>query len=351
MCGYWEGFSFRPSLLKVSMLKEIGPYYNTDHFERAYAVEYKLRGFKSVFFDTYCCLHIGKLTWEKSATNSYTLNNMGQFSLNKEKLSVNVQSSDVNMFKQFKDSNNNKLTHFVRKEVRQIVALNDFERKVLVGNEFNYLRPIASSLLFHINMFLECKSNFMLFLKDSVKLCDDFSTKLESYMNCEFDLIILDNIISDTCSDCGLINVDEKINFNNYNGYVISKRGINKVMEYISRNGIKNANYLDNMINMQVFRTNKIYDCDNIMIDTTINYETLYKKYDGYKFYCLMDSYGHDINYLNGKSVDEIKAECDRMNGKAFNTLGWIKGNVTNENQFINLPSTSNICDGFYVRI
>ncbi len=348
--AYWPGFSFRPSLLKVSMLKEIGPYYNTDHFERAYADEYKSRDFKSVFFDTYCCLHIGKLTWQQSV-NSYALNNMGQFSLDKEKLAVNVQSSDVNMFKQFKEHNNNKLSHFVRKDVKQIVGLNDFERKVLVGNEFNYLRPIASSLLFHINMFLECKSNFMLFLKDSVKLCDDFSTKLDEYMKCEFDLIILENTISNTCNDCGLISVDEKINFSIYNGYFISKRGINKVMEYVSRNGIKNINYLDNMINMQVFRTNKICDYENIVNDTTINYETLYKKYDGYKFYCLMDSFGHDINYIGKKSVDEIKLECDKIGGCCFNTLGWIKGNMTKEEQFINLPSTTNICEGLYVKI
>jgi hypothetical protein len=350
-CGYWPGFSFRPSVLKVNMLKEIGPYYNTNHFELAYAVEYKLRGFNSVFFDTYCCIHTGKKTWEATATNSYALNNMGQFSLNNDMLTVFVLSTDIDIFKQFKEHNNNKLPYYVRKDVKQLIGLNDFERKVLVGNVFNYLRPVASKLLYHINMFMECRSKFMLFLKDSVRLCDNFSAKLESYMKSDFDLIILDNEKTDTCNDCGLISIDDKINFDDYNGYLISKKGIAKVIDYVTKNGIKNVNYLNNLNDMVVFKTDKICDWTNILYDKITNNEALYRHYDGYKFYCLMDSYGSDLNYIGKKPVNEIKEECEKMGGIAFNSLGWIKSKITDENQFINLPMCTDISDGLYVKI
>lgn len=66
-CGYWPHFSFRPSMLKVSMLKDVGSFYNTGHFEMQYANEYNALGYKSAFFDTFSCIHIGKKTWEKVA--------------------------------------------------------------------------------------------------------------------------------------------------------------------------------------------------------------------------------------------------------------------------------------------
>ena len=349
-CGYWEGFSFRPSLLKVSMLKDVGTYYNTDHFERAYAVEYKLRGYLSAFFDTYCCLHIGKKTWESSA-NSYTLNSMGQFTLNKDNLIVNVLSDDINMFKNFKEHNKNKLPYYNRCNVKQIVGLNDFEKKILVGNEFNYLRPIVSKLLFHVNMFLNCKSKNLLFLKDGVRLYDTFSKKLEEFMKGDYDLILLDNDVDIN----ELRNVKEPIDFDNYSGYLISKSGMVKILEFINKNGIKNGNYLMGIENMNVFRCEKLYDVEFDMnankIMVVIENDTLYKKYDGYKFYSLMDSYGNDVSYIGSKSVDEIKLETEKLGAMAFNTLGWIKNVVTPEGQFINLPNSSQTCDGLYVKI
>lgn len=347
-CGYWEGFSFRPSVVKVNVLKDVGPYYNTDHFERAYAVEYKLRGYKSAFFDTHCCLHTGKKTWEK-APNSYTLNNTGQFNLDKSNLSVNVLKSNIDTFRDFKECNMNKLPHFVMCDVKQIGGLDDFEKNVLLGNEFSYLRPIASKLLYHINMFRHCKSKNMLFLRDTVRLDDTFNSKLEKLMKSNFDLILLDNENGDNEE---VVNINEKINFDMYYGYLISNKGMGKIIEFVSENKIKNENYLDGIQNLNMFRCHKLYDVDvDISVTVPINENTLYKHYDGYKFYCLMDSFGHDLNYIEKKPIDEIKNETEKLGGKAFNTLGWIKHSITPEDQFINLPNSNQTCDGLYVKI
>ncbi len=77
---YWPHYSLRPSMLKIKVLKEIGKYRNNNgHFEMDYAKRYISLGYKSAFFDTICCFHIGKCTWEKG-NNAYTLNNVDQFS-------------------------------------------------------------------------------------------------------------------------------------------------------------------------------------------------------------------------------------------------------------------------------
>jgi hypothetical protein len=180
----------------------------------------------------------------------------------------------------------------------------------------------------------------MLFLRDGVKLCDGFTNKLELYMKSEFDIMLFDNECDAT-----------KINFDDYYGYLISKNGMDKVINYVKKNKIKSINYLDGLIDMKICKISKMYEYENIVNYDYVDTNTLYKKLDGYKFYSLMDSYGHDINYVGNKPIDEIKAECEKLNGIAFNTLGWIKNVVTPEEQFINLPGCTNTFDGFYVKI
>lgn len=342
-CAYWEGFSFRPSVLKVSVLRDVGTYYYTDHFERAYAVEYKLRGYKSAFFDAHCCIHIGKKTWESATggiSNSYTLNNMGQFSLNKEIISVNVlNDNNIDMFKKFKEHNKNELLQYSRCQVKQITGLDDFERKVLVGNEFNYLRPIASNALYHINMMRNCKSKNMLFLRDTVRLHVSFKVKLEEYIKSEYDIIVFGDKVSD--------NLD----LDNCYGYLVSIGGMTKIIEHVIKNGIKNMNYLDG-IKLNVTLFDKVYDIDNDgLVKKDNNCDNLYKKIDGYKFYCLMDSFGHDVGYVGQKPLDELLKETEKLGGDSFNTLGWIKKGVTTEDQFINLPNSNGNHCGLYVKI
>ena len=105
-CAYWPHFSFRPSLLKRSVLLAIGKYNEgISHFEMDYSHRYVSKGFKSVFLDGIYCLHIGRLTSQredKRIPNAYELNGEAQFS-GKEKqkkrfsLGSNVKTYVVNM--------------------------------------------------------------------------------------------------------------------------------------------------------------------------------------------------------------------------------------------------------------
>ena len=332
-CGYWEGFSFRPSVLKVDVLKDVGSYYNTGHFERAYAIEYKLKGYKSIFFDTYTSLHIGKKTWESSA-NSYALNNMKQFSLGDVGLNVNVLTSDVEKWGMFKENVKEIIGQYTRCEVKKIVKLGDSEKKLFCGNDFGYDRVMISSIMTHLNLMRDNKCEWMIFLRDDVIFKDKFKVMWNDLVNVlkgECDLVLLDGKV-DVC-------------FEIMGGYAISRDGCKKVLEYVNKNGVRSVNY-GKGLELVIKVHDGMYDY-NYVSEKRGNW----KEFDGYKFYCLMDSFGNDVGYWEGKSVDDLKIECDKMGAKGFNTLGWVKDGIVSEHEFINLPGTDKLCDGLYVKM
>ena len=50
---------------------------------------------------------------------------------------------------------------------------------------------------------------------------------------------------------------------------------------------------------------------------------------DGYTFYKKLDSIGNDIEFIGGKSINELKNICDNNeNCIAFNTIGWMKNKI-----------------------
>lgn len=82
--GYWPHYSLRPSLLKTSVLREVGEYKNTVKFELDYAYRYTNKGYVSVFLQSFYCIHIGKITTNRNGhdankLNAYNLNDTRQF--------------------------------------------------------------------------------------------------------------------------------------------------------------------------------------------------------------------------------------------------------------------------------
>ena len=79
---YWPHFSFRVGLTKMSVLKDIGRFNYTNHFEMEYAHRYVKKGYTTVFLDSIYCSHIGRRTNEisdKTKPNAYELNQVNQF--------------------------------------------------------------------------------------------------------------------------------------------------------------------------------------------------------------------------------------------------------------------------------
>jgi len=75
-CSYWPHYSLQPSIVRTSVILELGNYDSVNSFfERDYADKYFAQGYKTMFFDFIHSIHIGK----GSGENAYALNNIKQF--------------------------------------------------------------------------------------------------------------------------------------------------------------------------------------------------------------------------------------------------------------------------------
>ena len=81
-CYYWPNYSFRPSLIDVSTILQLGNFDSTNQFfEMDYAHKWTRTGYKSGFFNELTNRHIGRLTSERNTSkkNAYELNDESQF--------------------------------------------------------------------------------------------------------------------------------------------------------------------------------------------------------------------------------------------------------------------------------
>jgi GR25 family glycosyltransferase involved in LPS biosynthesis len=79
-CHYWTDYSFRPSIIKVDAILELGNYDSANQFfEKDYADRWYGAGYRSAFFNRITCEHIGKLTSDRTGENAYTMNDESQF--------------------------------------------------------------------------------------------------------------------------------------------------------------------------------------------------------------------------------------------------------------------------------
>ena len=358
-CGYWPHFSFRPSVVRVSMLKDIGPFYNTGHFEMAYANEYKAHGYKSAFFDTFSCIHTGKKTWEKDGINSYHLNKTGQFTLNNNEFVSNYiisESKDIQVWKKFKINAIDKLPYFTRHIPRNVKGLNDFEKHIFCGNEFNYLRPILDKIAVSLDILRGCNSQYLVILRENVLPNTNFAGFI-NYLKDEWEIekqeyefISLDKINENSEDYLLPVNI-YPINLERMNGCIISKTGIKKILSYVTGNRVKNLDYLQNFSGMDTFILNKwIVDPQEPPKELEFNIQESYKVLEGYQFYSQMDSFGEDIGWVGQKTPDELKSICEEKSGICFNTLGYVKHKVNPEKDFIYLPNSTKTSEGLYVK-
>ena len=224
-CCYWPDYSFRPSMIDVETILNLGDY-NTENqfFEMDYAKRWHDAGHRSAFFSSITCRHIGRLTSERSdktKPNAYELNNTSQFNHSSSSSSFGANSDsdnssnfDMNIsisvrklysppIKVAKDSFI-KIVNLKHREDRKRVTTelltnagfsdNDYEFveavygkelkpslelfKMFEGNDFGSRSGFIGCALSHYGLWMELlqdtKNEFYFIMEDDFTLCNSF---------------------------------------------------------------------------------------------------------------------------------------------------------------------------------
>ena len=280
--NYWPHFSFRPSVIRTEIFKELGEFnVEAEHFELDYSRRYSSKGYISAFFEGLYCIHIGRLTSERndsSKINAYNLNNETQFGEKKEKImkSPFIKIINLERRKDRKEETVSKLkdSNFVETEYEFIKAIDGRELTsdsenvhLFEGNDFRSRRGFIGCALTHFNLWKKLSKDkdhdFYLIMEDDFTLCKNFKEKMKSikFLMKEKEVIFLgyhmfnrDRVKFKEIYDIESNNITiDKLKKNLYIGgyycYSISKNGATKMINYINNNGIKHGiDYLNKII-------------------------------------------------------------------------------------------------------
>ena len=283
-CKYWPNYSFRPSIIDVESILEIGNY-DTDEtfFEMAYAKKWTSKGYRSAFFNKLTCLHTGRLTSQrnnKEIKNAYDLNGEDQFREGERKYNfIKIINLERRTDRKERCKDILKTLDIDGYEFIKAVDSRDIHTKtdnihLFRGNDFNNRKGFIACALSHYNLWKELeketeketekgKSNsFYLIMEDDFTLCKDFKRDINKLIhemknrpvlflgyhmyekNRNDTKNIYDHQFNEEYISKGNICVNE-LNRNLFIGstccYSINKKGVQMMMKYINKNGIKHG--------------------------------------------------------------------------------------------------------------
>jgi len=142
-CAYWAHYSFRPSMCKTETILKLGNF-DTEKtfFEGEYATKYYSSGYKSAFFNEITCIHIGKLTSDKTTKNAYHLNNEKQFG-NENDNQNNNQNDEIlynYIFIKNKDHIGNDITYKGKQNIADLIKYSNSLPDSIAFNTLGYFK-------------------------------------------------------------------------------------------------------------------------------------------------------------------------------------------------------------------
>jgi GR25 family glycosyltransferase involved in LPS biosynthesis len=276
-CAYWPHFSFRPSLLKRKVLDSIGDYNETiSHFEMDYSYRYVNKGFLSAFLEGISCIHIGRLTSQrnnKSIPNAYELNGEAQFSGKEElynskfTLAKNIRTLVINLdrrqdrlekFNKIAPINYEKFSAIDGSKLSPTIQL----QQIFEGNDYNMRSGIVGCAMTHIKLYIELLQSsthdIYCIFEDDVTFTPNFKQKINHVMKelqeLNWDLVYLGHSLyqhhkQDHYYDKHKIPVLEKwdsnkslkLSMGGAFAYLITKKGADKLLNFINHTGMTNA--------------------------------------------------------------------------------------------------------------
>ena len=330
-CAYWTHYSFRPSMCLTKTILELGDFtsFNT-FFEGEYSFKYFKNGYKSAFFNEITSLHIGRLTKDinnNTVKNAYQLNDIKQFN---DKFKYCIISDN--------QYSSNKLN------VSVFIKDNTINANIFLKNDFGSNKYIVQTLYTQLKIFnkiLHNNNNVEYYIitnnKDIDQYLDSNITNIIKDNN-EYDIIFLKEDINLSIDKNFTYKIHKYNSYNINHSYIIHKRSINKLIDYIKINGFIKSNIIDIFLknNLLIGETDDIFIPYNTEIKNNnecidLNYLTLNNS--NYIFLKNQDHYGNDIYYNNKSSNEELLYYCDLNEDIiAFNTFGYFKNKIDIDN-------------------
>jgi len=247
--------------------------------------------------------------------------------------------------------------------------------ELFLGNDFAWRKGVIGCALSHYNLWKKLitdddYTSYCIF-EDDITISANF---LKSFKECELFLNNEKNVdvlfigyhmfkqVRNQVKNIYDVS-DEKIVFSPFRnelyiggffGYIITKNGAQKLINYIQNNNIKHGiDYLIKIVpNLNVFEINPHivfsdwYDNINSKVNTdiqkdfdtfnfdTFNFDNIFSiveiQGEKYKYYKGLDSPGFDIRFVGKKSLEELSEIAKNENNcLGFNSLGFLKNKIS----------------------
>lgn len=258
-CHYWPHYSFRPSIIEVETILELGNYDSSNtFFEMDYAKRWTEKGYKSGFFNYLTNQHIGKLTSDKRTPNAYILNNEIQFNSNYIKIVNLKRRKDRKEYtkKLFEKENIKNYEFYEAIDGNELELTNEIV-ELFQGNDFGSKKGVIGCALSHYNLWKKLiedkETNYYLILEDDIQDYYKLNETIKNYQKemINKELIFFGYSMFEKNRNKEIYNSKnndvkiEQLQKQNYIGgtfmYSINKIGAKKILDYISKNGIKHG--------------------------------------------------------------------------------------------------------------
>ena len=376
-CHYWTDYSFRPSIIKVDAILELGNYDSANQFfEKDYADRWYGAGFRSAFLNQITCEHIGKLTSDRTGENAYTMNDESQFvkkietpiSENKRFGPTKFEIKVVNLERR-PDRKEQTILKFKEQGIidyKFIEAVDGQKLDVSVdiielfkGNDYGSRKGFIGCALTHYNLWkklLDSTDEYYFIMEDDVQMDPKFSEMIKSIDYSKYDILFLGYSMFSSVREKIEINNEfsiGRLSMNQYIGgtfaYSINRAAAKKMLNYIEKNGIKHGiDYLFKIIPelecheskpqlcfSEWNENGKEIDSDIQNVGDSFNFEKILL--DKYEYYPNQDYFGRDIHFQRADSlIDKLVVAEKLVDCVCFNTYGYYK-NAFDSNNLIKI--------------
>lgn len=252
----------------------------------------------------------------------------------------------------------------------QNLTLTSEQNKMFKNNSFKSRKGVLGCYLSHFNLWKELKnsdSDYYLICEDDIHLDVNFKKYLDNiYPEClekQYNAILFGYTTDKDYVRNFYEHGEDRIYIMPlrrrefiWGGafcYLIHKNWATELVNRIESKGVKDPADIE-LINGETFISAPSIVFTDYMtsfkeVDSDIQYD-LTSIDDNYEFYRMKDSFGHDIEFVGQKPIQELKQICD-ANPKCvgFNTLGYMKHKIVHPDNFMNL-NYANKGGGLYVK-